>query len=728
VSEDQSYDLSRFKATYFEECAELLAAAEETIARLQLGEGDLEDLNAVFRCVHSIKGGAGAFAFEDLVRFAHVFETSMDALRSGRVALTPHVADLLVRGTDTLGDFVRAAQEEVALPADHGAEVTAALETILTGETDALPAAAVSPPPPSAAPEPAVPPTVDAATLWSIRLTPAAGLLLTGNDPQMLFRELAALGELEVVADLSRLPNLAEINPRDTYLSWSAALLTDRDRAAIEEVFEFVAGESAEVEIVPARLDDAAATGGSDFSDGEGESWGLFEPLPTPDPAASPAVVAPAPIAPSAGVSPPPAAAPARPATVVPASVGGSGGSGIHTASIRVDLDRIDRLVNMVGELVITQAMLGQQTTGFSVESHPELVQGLQELSHHTRELQESVMAIRAQPVKALFSRAPRLVRDLSLKLGKQARLVMSGETTEVDKTVIEQLSDPLTHLIRNSLDHGLEPPEERLAAGKPVEGTIHLGAAHRSGRIIIEVSDDGRGIDRKRVFDKAVERGLIERNAQLSDEQIDQLIFAPGFSTAEQVSDVSGRGVGMDVVRKNIQDVGGRVVVQNTPGQGARFVLSLPLTLAVMDGMLVAVGGERYVLPLTNIVESLRPTPQQTRTLVNVGDVLTLRGDYIRLVRLYELFGVKGAITDTTRALAVVVETEGGDRIGLLVDELLGQQQVVIKSLDSNFHPVEGVSAATILGDGRVALILDAGALRIMGERLSRDATVAAE
>jgi len=330
-------------------------------------------------------------------------------------------------------------------------------------------------------------------------------------------------------------------------------------------------------------------------------------------------------------------------------------------------------------------------------------------------------MAIRAQPIKALFSRAPRLVRDLSAKLNKQARLVMSGENTEVDKTVIEQLSDPLTHLIRNSLDHGIESPEERVAAGKPAEGTIHLAAEHRSGRVIIQVSDDGKGIDRKRVLEKAVEKGLVDRGAQLTDEQIDQMIFAPGFSTAAQVSDVSGRGVGMDVVRRNIQDVGGRVVVQSTPGEGSRFILSLPLTLAVMDGMLVAVGNERYVLPLTNIVESLRPTGQQARTLVNVGDVLTLRGDYIRLIRLYDLFGITNAITETTRGLVVVVETEGGDRIGLLVDELLGQQQVVIKSLDSNYHPVEGISAATILGDGRVALILDVGALRIMGERLNR-------
>nr|CAM75479.1 Chemotaxis protein histidine kinase and related kinases [Magnetospirillum gryphiswaldense MSR-1] len=370
----------------------------------------------------------------------------------------------------------------------------------------------------------------------------------------------------------------------------------------------------------------------------------------------------------------------------------------------------------MVGELVITQAMLGQQASGFTVESHPELIQGLQELSHHTRELQENVMAIRAQPVKALFSKAPRLVRDLSTKLAKQARLVMSGENTEVDKTVIEQLSDPLTHLIRNALDHGIETPEERMAVGKPAEGTIHLAAQHRSGRIFIEIQDDGRGINRERVLAKALEKGLVERGQQLTDEQIDMLIFAPGFSTASEVSDVSGRGVGMDVVRKNIQDVGGRVVVQSTPGAGSRFILSLPLTLAVMDGMLVQVGGQRYVLPLTNIVESLRPTAQQARSLVDVGEVLTIRGEYINLMPLHAIFGIDGAITDPTKGLVVIVETEGGERVGLLVDELLGQQQVVIKSLDSNFRPVRGISAATILGDGRVALILDVSALRQMG------------
>jgi two-component system chemotaxis sensor kinase CheA len=529
-------------------------------------------------------------------------------------------------------------------------------------------------------------------------------MLRTGNDPLLMIRELHALGELAVQTDRSRLPGLAEMDAGQAYLAWTFQLTTDKGRDAIDEVFEFVAGDTADI-----TVDEV----GQAPADEEGDGWGLFAPPPPPAPVPA--------AAPPAEAPHPHAATPAAP-HAAPAPGGGAGG--VHTASIRVDLDRIDRLVNMVGELVITQAMLGQQASHFSVESHPELIQGLQELSHHTRELQESVMAIRAQPVKALFSRAPRLVRDLSAKLGKQARLVMSGENTEVDKTVIEQLSDPLTHLIRNSLDHGIEGPDERLAKGKPAEGTIHLGAEHRSGRIIIEVSDDGAGINRRRVYDKAVDKGLVERGAALTDEQIDQLIFAPGFSTAEQVSDVSGRGVGMDVVRKNIQDVGGRVVVQSTPGEGSRFILSLPLTLAVMDGMLVSVGGQRYVLPLTNIVESLRPNAQQARSLVDVGDVLTIRGEYIPLVRLYQLFGVRNALTDPTRGLVVVVETEGGDRIGVLVDELLGQQQVVIKSLDSNYRPVEGISAATILGDGRVALILDVGALRAIGERRRRPAT----
>ncbi len=737
MTDDQGYDLTQFKATYFEECAELLANAEETIARLHDGSGDDEDLNAVFRCVHSIKGGAGAFAFDDLVHFAHVFETALDALRSGRAEMSTHVADIMVRGNDVLGDFVRAAQEGVTLAPNHGQDVLDLLAPIISGGPLPTPAA-LAPPPPPPPPVAVEEPAHDSRfKSWRVVFTPLPDMLRTGNEPILILRELCSLGDAEVRADLTRLPPLDAMDSQTSYLSWTILLTTDKTRADLDEVFEFVAGESATIRIdeIPPGLASQgwglfpSAPGlppAADAGDENGDGWGLFAPQPAAaEPDTAPkgeegdgwGLFAPQPAATSAQ-PPHPAAAAVKPA-VTPGTPAIASGQ-VHTASIRVDLDKIDRLVNMVGELVITQAMLGQQAIGFTVESHPELIQGLQELSHHTRELQESVMAIRAQPVKALFSKAPRLVRDLAGKLGKQARLVMSGENTEVDKTVIEQLSDPLTHLIRNALDHGLEMPDDRIAAGKPAEGTIHLAAEHRSGRIIIEISDDGHGIDRKRVLAKAVEKGLVDPNASLTDEQIDMLIFAPGFSTAAQVSDVSGRGVGMDVVRKNIQDVGGRVVVQSTPGAGSRFILSLPLTLAVMDGMLVAVGHERYVLPLTNIVESLRPTVHQARTLVDVGDVLTLRGEYIPLIPLHQLFGVANAITDPTRGLVVVVETEGGERIGLLVDELLGQQQVVIKSLDSNFRPVTGISAATILGDGRVALILDVAALRMMGESLT--------
>lgn len=713
MSDEQGYDLSQFKATYFEECAELLATAEETIGRLQEGIGSDEDLHAVFRCVHSIKGGAGAFSFDDLVHFAHVFETALDALRSGRAEMSPQIAELMVRGNDVLGDFVRSAQEGVVLPPDHGTDILGQLSAIVSGD-----APAPNAPPPTAPETPLS--SAPATRTFRIGLTPATTMLQTGNDPLLMVRELEALGQLDVTVDRSRLPDLPDMDPQGSYLTWTFTLTTERDRAAVAEVFEFVDGSSAEITIEDITLP-------SPDHGEEGDGWGLFAPLP-PDTGITEQGEGWGLFAPldDKGAAPPPSSPVGTAKTQAPSPSATAGGP-VHTASIRVDLDKVDRLVNMVGELVITQAMLGQQAAGFSVDSHPELIQGLQELSHHTRELQESVMAIRAQPIKALFSKAPRLVRDLSSKLGKQARLVMSGENTEVDKTVIEQLSDPLTHLIRNALDHGLENPQERLAAGKPAEGTIHLGAEHRSGRIFIEITDDGRGIDRERVLAKAQEKGLVEKGAQLSDEQIDMLIFAPGFSTAAQVSDVSGRGVGMDVVRKNIQDVGGRVVVQSTPGAGSRFILSLPLTLAVMDGMLVSIGDQRYVLPLTNIVESLRPTALQARSLVEVGDVLTLRGQYIPLIPLHRLFGIDDAIDDPTKGLVVVVETEGDERIGLLVDELLGQQQVVIKSLDANFRPVEGISAATILGDGRVALILDVGALRGMGEKLAPTDTPAA-
>jgi len=390
-------------------------------------------------------------------------------------------------------------------------------------------------------------------------------------------------------------------------------------------------------------------------------------------------------------------------------------------ATIRVDVEKVDRVFNLVGELVISQAMLAQVGSTLPPDLCPALITGLDTLSQHLRELQESVMSIRAQPVKSVFSRMPRLVREVAEQLGKDVRLVVSGEATEIDKTVIEQLSDPLTHLLRNALDHGIEMPTAREAAGKSPTGVIHLSAEHRSGRIVIEVSDDGKGIDRDVVLAKARERGLVPPDATPSREDIDNLIFLPGFSTAASVSNISGRGVGMDVVRRNIQALGGRIHIESRPGYGSRFILSLPLTLAVLDGMVIAVGSQTYILPITAIIESLRPKRADIHAVVGRPDVLSIRGQYVPLVYLHRQFDIDGASEDPCQGVVVIVDTEGDGQLGVVADDLLGQQQVVVKSLEANYRAVEGITGATILGDGRVALILDASNLgRIMRHKAS--------
>jgi two-component system chemotaxis sensor kinase CheA len=366
--------------------------------------------------------------------------------------------------------------------------------------------------------------------------------------------------------------------------------------------------------------------------------------------------------------------------------------------------------------------MLTEQSTQLPVDKYTTLVQGIEALAQSARELQESVMAIRAQPVKSVFARMPRVVRDLAATLGKEVRIVTSGEMTEIDKTVIEQLNDPLTHMIRNALDHGIESPDARAAHGKPRQGTIHLSAAQRSGRIIIEVSDDGQGINREKVLARAQDRGLVPAGSPLSDEEIDNLIFLPAFSTAETVSNISGRGVGMDVVKRNVQSLGGRISVQSRFGAGSRFILSLPLTLAVLDGMVVSVGREVYIIPLTAIIESLRPQRSDIHALVGRGDVLALRGEYVPLTPLHKCFSINDAIADPCRGIVIIVQSEGAGRIGVIVDELLGQQQVVVKSLEANYESVEGIGGATILGNGRVALILDIARLREADDRTMTD------
>ena len=636
------------KPTYFEECAELLDAAYGHLTAIAEGRADDKTIHAIFRAIHSIKGGGGAFGFDRMVAFAHRLETVLDVLRDGRLALEPQIGSLLLRSTDVLSDLIAGARIGEEPEAGLEADLLRALQDLETGAATSHGDLAAAP----EAAEPACPAPNDAMRRWRICFTPHANMYRSANEPLLILRELRRLGTLAVSADITRLPELAALDADDAWLAWTLDLETTSPQAAIEEVFEFV-------------NDDCALSI-------QAEADTTVTPQTAPD-ATPPSQGAQAARAADEVTHPPAAALAAPAATAQPPS-----------PTIRVDVDKVDRLVNLVGELVINQAMLVQLGAYLPPALGSGLITGLETMSHHLRELQESVMAIRAQPVRSVFSRMPRLVRELSSQLGKDVKLVLTGEATEIDKTVIEQLADPLTHLLRNALDHGIEQPDARQAAGKPRQGIIHLGAEHRGGRIVIEISDDGAGIARARVLARARARGLVAADAALTDDEVDQLIFLPGFSTADTVTDVSGRGVGMDVVKRNIQALGGRITVESRAGRGSRFLLSLPLTLAILDGMAVAVGPETYIIPLTNIMESLRPKPDSIHAVVGRGDVLAIRGEYVPLTYLHRRFQVPGAVTNPCQGIVVIVESEGTARVGLVVDELLGQLQVVVKSLEA--------------------------------------------
>lgn len=688
-------EFERFRKTFFEECAELLANLDEHLSEITHALGDRELLNAIFRVVHSIKAGAGAFGYAALVEFTHTFEATLDELREGHIAHTDHVSTLLIRAGDVLAVLVETAQSGGMPPEGFGADVLSALH-MLMGSCEAH-----AVPPPAAAGKTAPP----AATRWRLSFRPRAELFRHANEPLLLMRELASIATLDTITcDTARLPHtLGEYDAEESYLSWEIKLLTDQPEARLREVFEFVE-DDCELEFEALGAIEAA-------SEEEEEGFGFFEPLTGEDAGEEEQ---------GFGLFEPPEvpaalAEPAKPAAAPPAVESDTRKVSAGASTIRVDLSRIDRLVNMVGELVITQSMLAQQIADHTALTGGQTISGHEDLAMLTRELQECVMAIRMQPVKSVFARIPRLVREVSTKLDKSVRLVMSGEQTEVDKTVIEELADPLTHMIRNAIDHGIEMPDARVAAGKPAEGTIQLSATHAGSNILIHVADDGGGINRERLLAKAIEKGIVPAGANLTEEEIDELLFHPGFSTAEKVTDVSGRGVGMDVVRKNIMTLGGRIQVQSTLGRGTRFTLVIPLTLAVLDGMIVAVGKERYILPLTSILESYRPDARTIREMPNGMQVAQVRGEYVRLIFLHELFNVPAAIRNPAEGLVVLLETTQGGKIGVVVDELIGQQQVVIKSLSDNFDPVRGISGATILGNGRVALILDIEQLSAM-------------
>ncbi|MBO6892651.1 MAG: chemotaxis protein CheA [Roseibium sp.] len=708
-------DLAQFKQTFFDECAELLADLEERLSSLQEEAADSEALNAIFRAVHSIKAGAGAFGFSQLVQFAHRYEALLDRMRDGLVEQNERVADVLVRAGDILASFVEAAQSEQELGEDFGSEVGDEIDLLLA-EIDGLESVLTSEEEQSDENSDSEGVQEDqnkSSCTYLIEFVPKAELLRHANEPLLLIRELQTLGDLQTECSLERLPTLGAMEPEDAYLSWMLTLKTDKSEEDIREVFEFVeddcelkvsaiaAKDSGDgslsfqiIEEVTEESEEDQATGTLKSEKPGAQSKAAETSVPETNPSDAPK---------KANVAAPKAKTASTPAQ----------SSGV--SSIRVDLDRVDRLVNVVGELVIAQSMQAQEAEDRQNGHEFLMNQANEDMSRIVRELQECVMAIRMQPVKSVFSRMPRLVREVSSKLNKQVRLLTEGEQTEVDKTVIEELADPLTHMIRNAIDHGIESPEEREAAGKKGTGAIKLLARHAGGNIIIQVIDNGSGINKEALLKKAISKGIVSEDAKLTDEEIEELIFAPGFSTAQAVTDVSGRGVGMDVVRRNINKLGGRISVQSVEGKGTCFTLTIPLSLAVLDGMLVAIGAEKYILPLASIVESFRPLEEQLRALAGGGEVVSMRGEYIRLIRAHHLFNVPGAVTDPCQGLVVVTETANGGKVGLLVDELIGQQQVVIKSIQENFDPVPGVSGATILGNGRVALILDIEQLKSM-------------
>jgi len=677
-------EIAQLRQTYFQECDEVLSEFEAHLMALDEGRGNAETLRAAFRAIHSIKGGASAFGYRRLVNFAHALETLLDKLRNGSATLTADTISLLLRAADIVADLVRAAQSGGELIEKHEGAVLDAL--VLRADAGALAVA------PDAAPTVAsvnLTPAPAGKYHYRIAFNPRSDLFQRGIEPQLMIAELRQTGSLAVTADAGAVPTIEAFDPKRNYLSWAFELETATPSETVAETLSFVADDD---ELAILNLDRAVGNG-----------------VPQ-----NPATEATKATEDSNGDT---AAGSARPsADIAPRPLAGSGDDALGIApvvsSIRVDLHKLDTLVNLVGELVISQAMLNEQLSLVPTDKFPGLIRGVQELSQHARNLQESVMSMRAQPVKLVFARLPRLVREVAAETGKRIRLLMIGEDTEIDKTVIEHLHDPLTHMIRNAIDHGIETPEERATMGKPPEGLIRVSASHIGGKIVIQLADDGRGINRQKVLARAIEKGIVTRDQQLNDEQIDNLIFAPGLSTATTVSNISGRGVGMDIVRRNIQRLGGRITIRSTPGIESIFYLSLPLTLAVLDGMVVRVGGETYVVPLSNMVETLRPQPGQVRTLVGGGDVLSLRGEYVPMVYLHRKFAVSQANTDISKALVMLVETDASMRIGLVVDEIVGQQQVVIKSLESNYDAIHGIGGATILGNGRVALIVDVSML----------------
>ena len=650
-----SIDMTQFLQTFYEESFEGLEIMEAELLNLDLGDFGQETINTIFRAAHSIKGGAGTFGLQEVAAFTHVMETLLDEVRSNQRSLDRDLINLLLHSADCVKSMLVASKNAEDYDREEVQRVQKALEQVIGTAADGAQEAGAGQQDSAGA---------STQRTFKIDFRPGLNLLKTGNDPLRLFRELEELGELEVKVCDEDLPVFSEYISDECYLSWKLRLSGNVQQSQIEDVFTWVEDEC-ELHIEEVRPE-------------------------TADSAQTEAV-----------------ARQAVDGTAKTAERRQKVGKIKEQNSIRVGIDKVDSLINMVGELVITQSMLGQLGKDFEMGRLDRLLDGLAQLERNTRELQESVMRIRMLPISFAFNRFPRLVHDLNQQLGKKVELRLCGEQTELDKTVLEKIVDPLVHLVRNSVDHGIELPAQRVAKGKPETGVVELNAYHKGGNIVIEISDDGAGLDKDRIKSKALERGLIGADDELTDEQIYDLIFQPGFSTADKVSDVSGRGVGMDVVRKNIRALSGVVEVRSVPDQGSVFTIKLPLTLAIMDGQLIQIGDQIYIVPLVSIIESLQIKEALVNSITDKACVYKLRDDYIEIIPLYKVFDIEARNKEVVNGLLVVVEADG-KKVGLLVDDLLDQQQVVIKSLETNYKRVGGISGATILGDGTVAMILD--------------------
>nr|WP_255703196.1 MULTISPECIES: chemotaxis protein CheA [unclassified Serratia (in: enterobacteria)] len=660
-------DISDFYQTFFDEADELLADMEQHLLELDPLAPDIEPLNAIFRAAHSIKGGAATFGFSVLQETTHLLENLLDGARRQEMSLSTEIINLFLETKDIMQEQLDAYKTSQQPDAESFEYICQALRQLaLEAQQQQQDTPAAEP----AVQQPVVKPAAAPAAIEGGMRISLNGL--KASEIPLMLEELGNLGEVK--------------DPHQTEHSLDVTLLTSASEDDISAVLCFVL-EPEQISFSTPTQSEPAAVEAS-----------LPEAVAVPEPA-------PAPVASAV----PPAAKPAAAAAEAPKARAKAS----ESTSIRVAVEKVDQLINLVGELVITQSMLAQRSGTLDPVNHGDLLNSMSQLERNARDLQESVMSIRMMPMEYVFSRYPRLVRDLAGKLNKQVELTLQGSSTELDKSLIERIIDPLTHLVRNSLDHGIEEPATRIAAGKSAVGNLVLSAEHQGGNICIEVIDDGAGLNREKILAKAASQGLAVSDS-MSDEEVGMLIFAPGFSTAEQVTDVSGRGVGMDVVKRNIQEMGGHVEIRSQAGKGTTIRILLPLTLAILDGMSVKVNDEVFILPLNAVMESLQPQAEDLHPLAGGERVLQVRGEYLPLVELYRVFEVEGAKTDATQGIVVILQS-AGRRYALLVDQLIGQHQVVVKNLESNYRKVPGISAATILGDGSVALIVDVSALQTL-------------